>query len=373
MARPVLHNEFCDKLGIDYPIFLAGMGVGGMATPPELAAAVSAAGGLGVMGCSALSPEETRRRIRKVREITDKPFGIDLLIPAKIADAPNSRTEVRDEIKKRWPEHYAFVQELITRFGLEPADHEDETVVNIEFAESIIEVVLEEKVPLFAAGLGDPGIIIPRGHEQGMFVMGLSGSVRNAERQIRAGVDAVIAQGTEAGGHTGRIANFPLIPQVVDAVSPTPVVAAGGIADGRGVAAALALGAQAAWIGTAFLVAEECQLPDQNKDQILAGDSWSFEVNRTWTGKTVRSFANEVTKAWDESGLDQLQTPYQRILIEDFIVAARKAGRDDLCLNAAGQIGGMLTERKPAARIMSELVEGAIEVLDGLQTRIQTR
>lgn len=370
MKKPVLHNAFCDLLGIEYPIMLAGMGVFGRATPPKLVAAVSKAGGLGVMGCSGLSPEETRRRIREVRSLTDKPFGVDMLLPAKISESAPTRSGVQEQLRQRYPEHVAFVKGLIKKFGLTEVEFGNEIVINNEYARSVLDVVVEEKVPVFAAGLGDPGMIIPEGHAQGMKIFGLSGSVRNAVRQKKSGVDGVIAQGTEAGGHTGKIAAFPLIPQVVDAVSPTPVIAAGGIADGRGVAAALSLGAQAAWIGTAFLVAEESAIFDANQAQILEGDSESFQVSRIWTGKTVRTFYGDVSKAWDESGLVPLDAPYQRILMEDFIAAAEKAGRYDLTLNAAGQIGGMLKKRKPAAQIMEELVEGAVENIRRLQSNI---
>ncbi|MCG3186781.1 MAG: putative monooxygenase [Rhodocyclaceae bacterium] len=364
MARAVLHNAFCDELGIEYPIILAGMGVGGRATPPALVAAVSEAGGAGILGCSGLSPEETRRRIHEVRRLTDKPFGVDLLLPAKIAGSAPTRSGVREEIRQRYPEHYAMVRAMIREFGLPEAYPEDEIVVNIEYAEKVLEVVVDEKVPIFAAGLGDPSILIPRGHAQGMKIFGLSGSVRNAVRQKKSGVDAVIAQGTEAGGHTGAVATFPLIPQVVDAVAPTPVIAAGGIGDGRGVAAALALGAQAVWIGTAFLVAEECEIYAENKRQILDSDSESFRVTKVWTGKTVRTFQNDVVKAWEQAGLKTLDTPHQRILLEDLTASATKAGRYDLILNPAGQVSGMLKQSKPAKQIMEELVAGTIEDLN---------
>jgi nitronate monooxygenase len=212
MVRPVLHNAFCDSLGIEYPIFLAGMGVGGRATPPKLVAAVSQAGGCGVLGCSGLSPEETRRRIRAVRSLTDRPFGVDLLLPARIANAPDTRSGVRDEIKRRYPEHAAFVQTLIQRYQLPAVQPADETVVNIEYAKSVLDVVFEEGVPIFAAGLGDPDFLLPRARAQGMKLIGLSGSVRNAVRQRKSGVDAIVAQGTEAGGHTGTVASLPLDP-----------------------------------------------------------------------------------------------------------------------------------------------------------------
>jgi len=367
MSRAVLHNAFCDAWGIEVPIFLAGMGVGGRATPPALVAAVSQAGGLGVLGCSGLSPEETRRRIRAVRALTDKPFGVDLLLPARIADAPPTRSAVRDEIRARFPRHAAFVQELIRRYGLPDVKPADETVVNIEYAKSVLKVIFDERVPVFAAGLGDPDFLLERARAQGMKLIGLSGSVRNAVRQKKTGVDAIVAQGTEAGGHTGTVASLPLIPQVVDAVSPTPVLAAGGIADGRGIVAALALGAQAVWIGTAFLVADEGELFDACKDQIVASDSEAFRISKIWTGKTVRAFHGEISQAWAESGLPTLETPHQRILMEDFLAAALAAGRHDLFYNIAGQAGGLVKGRRPAKDIMADLVDGAVEQLRRLQ------
>lgn len=370
-VRPVLSTRLSDRLGAEYPIFLAGMGVWGMATPPRLVAAVSEAGGIGVLGCSGLSPEEIRRRIREVRSLTDKPFGVDLLLPASLAPASTTRSGVRAELERDHPKHMAFLQELLRRFDLPERPVQDDIVLSSEFVERQIAVTLEEEVPIFAAGLGDPARVVERARAQGMVVMGLSGSVRNARRQVAAGVDVVVAQGTEGGGHTGRIATLPLVPQTVDAVAPTPVVAAGGISDGRGVAASLALGAEGAWIGTAFLVAEESGLPDYLKDQIVAGDSSAFDVTRWWTGKTLRALGNPVAEAWSESGLEALPTPHQRVLMEDFLESVKVAGRWELFMNAAGQGGGMVRERRSAAEIMASLVTGAVAALDGLRDRMR--
>ncbi|MGD8809494.1 MAG: nitronate monooxygenase, partial [Gammaproteobacteria bacterium] len=256
MARPVFRTRLCDILGIEYPILLAGMGSRGKATPAALVAAVSEAGGMGVIGGSGLPAEELQSVIREVRKLTDKPIGVDLLLPASLAKgAGTTRTEVRRQLNEKFPEHVAFVKSLMAKYDLPEVYVDNEAVVSTNLIESQVRVVMEEDVQVFAAGLGDPSWIVPQAHERGMTVMGLAGTPRNAERQKAAGVDIVVSQGHEAGGHTGRIANFPLIPQVVDAVAPTPVVAAGGIADGRGIAAALALGAIGAWVGTAFLLA----------------------------------------------------------------------------------------------------------------------
>ena len=367
MGGAVLHTSLCDLLEIEYPIFLAGMASRGNATPPGLVAAVSNAGGLGVMGASGLSLEKIRRRIQEIRSLTAKPFGVDLLLPASLAQAEETRSVVRRQLVKEYPKHVEFVHDLMRQFDLPDIQVEEETLLSPKHIQAQVEVVLEERVPVFAAGLGDPAWVVPLAREQGMKVIGLAGSVRNAQRHVKAGVDIVVAQGTEAGGHTGKIANFPLIPQVVDAVKPVPVVAAGGIADGRGVAAALALGALGAWVGTAFLVAEECLLPDPQKEQILGGSSEEFVSSRTYSGKTARNYRNVIIEAWERSDLDPLPMPLQGVLMEDFTAAAREAGRYDLVNNPSGQIGGMVIERKPAARIMDELIGGAVEIIQGLQ------
>ena len=370
MAKPALHTSICDLLGVEYPIMLAGMGGRGTATPPPLVAAVSNAGGFGVMGGSGLSPERIRSNIREIRSLTSKPFGVDLLLPASLAEADETRSEVRQRLRRDYPKHVEFVRSLVKEFDLPDVSVDNEFVLTPKQIEEQVHVVLEEKVPVFAAALGDPSWVVPLAREQGIIVMGLVGSVRHAIRQVDAGVDVVVAQGHEAGGHTGRIANFPLIPQVVDAIAPVPVVAAGGIADGRGVAAALALGAVGAWVGTAFLAAEESEIPAAHQEQILIGRSEDFVVTRSYTGKTARDYKNVVIDAWGRSGLDPLPMPLQEVLVEDFVKAAEQAGRYDLTNNPAGQIGGMLKERKPAAQIMDELVRGAVDVLESLQHSI---
>ena len=371
MAKPTLHTSICDFLDIEYPVILAGMGGKGRATPPPLVAAVSNAGGLGVMGASALSAEEVDRRIREIRSMTSKPFGVDVLLPASLADAEETRSAVRLKLHQEYPKHVEFMHSLMKEFDLPDVRVEDEIVISPGQIKEQVDVVLEEKVPVFAAGLGDPAWVVPLAREQGVKTIGLVGTVRAAMRQVKAGVDVVVAQGYEAGGHTGRIANFPLIPQVADAVSPTSVLAAGAISDGRGLAAALALGAVGAWVGTAFLTAEECWLPEVHKQQILDGSSSDFVITRSYTGKTARDYKNVVIDAWDNSGLDPLPMPLQGVLMQDFVEAAEVAGRYDLTNNPAGQGGGMLKEFKPAAQIMDEMIRGAVEVLGGLQGSLQ--
>ena len=250
-----LKTSLCDVLGIEHPIIQAGMGWDsrGSTTPPKLVAAVSNAGGLGVIGGSPLQPEFIRERIRATRELTDRPFGVDITLP-RLAQTPFADVgNVREFLERTHPDHVSFVHEAIEEFGLETQGPDPWSKVKTpDMVQRQLDVILEEGVQVLAVGLGDTAQVVPLAHDRGMKVLALCGNVKQAVGHAANGVDVVIAQGYEAGGHTGRIANFPLIPQVVDAVRPTPVVVAGGIADGRGLAAALSLGAVGVWCGTVF-------------------------------------------------------------------------------------------------------------------------
>jgi len=284
MARKRLHTKLCDLLGIEYPVLLAGMGqVAGV----ELTAAVSNAGGLGVLGASVMTLDQMREAIHKIRELTDKPFGVDLLLPAMeqfdgtaaVMDSGESISseKVQEMIKSILPKPLQeYVAGLTEEMGVADVEIDaDEAMFGISMDITIlhpqeaVQILLEEKVPVFASGLGNPGFMVPDAHAQGMKVIGLVGNVKNARRMKDAGVDIVIAQGHEAGGHTGRIGTLALVPQVVDAVDPIPVVAAGGIGDGRGLAASLALGAVGVWTGTAFIATEEADEYDFQKQKIV--------------------------------------------------------------------------------------------------------
>lgn len=371
--RPKFHTQLCDLLEIEYPIMLAGMGSMGKATPPALVAAVSNAGGIGVIGGAGLEPETIRQKIRETRALTDKPIGVDLLLPVNLdAKAEPTRSSLRAQIERDYPKHYAFMRDQLEKNGIAEVLVESETVVSNAQTRKQVDVVLEEDVQVFAAGLGDPSWVTPMAHEKGMTVIGLAGSPRNAERHAAAGCDIIIAQGYEAGGHTGKIASFPLIPQVVDAVAPIPVVAAGGIADGRGIAAALSLGAIGVWIGTAFIVAEEGETHAENKQQIIDGHSQQFDPQRWYTGKPSRLFGNDYIKAWEASGLDPLPLPYQRVITDDFNESVAAAGKLELHMNPAGQISGMITETKPAKQIMEDLVTGTIASLNEMRDKVVT-
>jgi NAD(P)H-dependent flavin oxidoreductase YrpB (nitropropane dioxygenase family) len=177
------------------------------------------------------------------------------------------------------------------------------------------------------------------------------------------GADYVVAQGTEAGGHTGRIGTLALLPQVMEAVAPTPVIAAGGIAGGRALAGVLATGAAAAWCGTAFLVADEANQPELQKQRILDAAAEDTTVTRLYSGKTMRNISNPLIEAWEREGLTALPMGAQNFLIRDLVHSIRKAGRHELLMNAAGQTSGMLKRLRPAADILADMVAEAAEIL----------
>lgn len=362
-----LHTPLCSMFDITYPILLAGMGGRGHATPPALVAAVSEAGGMGFIGGSGLTADTIRQRIREVRALTDKPFGVNCLLPASMdVDAVSDEAEMRDRLERDHPDHVAFVAELIEAYQL-PEVPLRMHLMSPQAIKEQIDVVIEEAPAAFASGLGDASSVIPQAKEAGIQVLGLVGSVRHVARQVEAGVDLIVAQGYEAGGHTGKIANFALIPQVVDAADPVPVVAAGGIGDGRGVAAGLALGAVGVWVGTAFLLAAESQWNTMHQDEIRRGRSEDFVITRAYTGKTARDYRNEIIERWEERGLKPLPMPLQGALMEPFVAAAEAAGRYDLVNNPSGQIAGMLDRVRPAHDIVQDLVDGATQVIDRLQ------
>ena len=372
-----LHTPLCDFLGIEYPIVLAGMAAGGnqttAPTPIKLVAAVSNAGGLGVMGDSFADLDELDAGIKELRRLVgDRPFGVDFLLPAARAELSSSNKEdVYAQLERDYPKHVAVVDSLIEEHGLERGALSPAEPMTTDLLNRKVEVLLDNRVPVFAAALGDPAFMTERAHAQGMKVIGMAGAVRHAERQVAANVDIVAAQGTEAGGHTGYISTFVLVPQIVDAVAPMPVLAAGGIGSGRHLAAALSLGAQGVWVGTAFLTSEETNIPDAHQKQILGGTSSQFTVSKFASGKQQRSYHNVVKDAWEQSGLQPLQMPLQGLVQEPFAQAARAAGRWDLIGNPSGQIGGMLNERRPAKQILMDMVEEARETIEELQQRVR--
>jgi len=304
-----LHTELCDLLGIKYPIIQGGMA---WVSTAELAAAVSEAGGLGIIGAGNAPGEVVRQQIRKAKELTQKPFGVNV-------------------------------------YYLSP------------FVEEVIDAVVEERVAVITTGAGNPGKHIPRLKEAGIKTIPVVAAVALAKRLEKAGVDAVIAEGMECGGHTGELTTMALVPQIVDAVQ-VPVIAAGGIADGRQFAAALCLGARGVQMGTRFICAEECTV-HTNYKQAVIGAKDRDTVLTGYPGHYVRVLKNKLTKEFeklaragaDEAEFDRLGTGRLR--------AAAVEGDVQMGSVMAGQVAAMVSKIQPAAEIIEEVIGEARQVL----------
>lgn len=379
MTRPVLRTRICDLFGIEYPVLLAGMGptVGesnhGVAGP-ELVAAVSNAGGLGVLGGTGYGPDEMEQAIKDIRALTDRPFGIDILLPvlgpkgaaAGDATAPkNLQALIPDG-------HRQAVEQLRQHLGLPEvprAEARERSADDPGMASALfdpqgqIDVIVGMGVPVLATGLGDPGPFMRQLRDAGTTVISLVGNVKGARRVLGSGVDAVVAQGTEAGGHTGRVGTMALVPQVIDAAGSTPVIAAGGIGDGRGLAAALAMGAEGVWCGTVFIATEEARQERSRKERIVAADDEGTKISRIYSGKTMRNITNPLIDAWEESGIKALPMGMQSALIAPLLKGAEAAGHPEWSMLAAGQVSGLVKAIRPAGEVLAEMVAEAADIL----------
>ena len=324
--------------------------MGGVALA-ELAAAVSEAGGLGLLGLTSFSPQEIESEIRRVRQLTAKPFGVGLLFPIDLpASAPLIPPSFPDFLAPLW-ERVRALPAPPSRAGL-----------TLDLVRAQLDVVVRECVPLLACGLGSPEWVVERAHAAGVKVASLVGSVRAAKSVEALGVDLIVAQGHEAGGHVGAAATLTLIPQVVDTVR-TCVVAAGGIGDGRGVAAALALGAQGVWIGTRLLATPEAQTSAAHKERVLTLNDEDTVVSRAYSGKPSRVIRNTFTRLWRQHEGDILPMPAQRMWMEPIAARARVAGIIDIGNFPTGQVAGLVREIKPAGEVIRELVRDTVDVI----------
>ncbi len=310
-----LHTPICDYFGIEYPIFLAGMGG---VTTAQLVAAVSNAGGLGIIGAATMGPDDLREEIHRTRELTDKPFAVDLLAP------------IPDQIRPQF------------------------------------EVIFQEDVRIFVAGLAVPAEFMDEMHEREMKIVVMCGKVRHAEKSEAAGADVVAAQGTEAGGHTGEVGTMALVPQVVDAVN-IPVLAAGGLADGRGLVASLALGAQGAIFGTRFVASEESQAASGYRKAIVHARDDSTVRTRSFPGKAARTIRNARTDEWEAKAEEIQPFPFQASIsaqegVMDYMGLGDRFDPNRMFL-PAGQSAGLIHEIKPAAQIFQDIVREAEETI----------
>lgn len=320
MEVKMLKSPICEILGIKYPIFQGGMA---WIADGELAAAVSSAGGLGIISAMNANADYLKGQIQKARSLTDKPFGVNIMLMSP-------------------------------------------------YVNEVAEIVAQEKVAVVTTGAGSPQKYMPRWIEAGIKVIPVVASVAMAKRAEKYGATAVIAEGEESGGHIGELTTMAIVPQVRYAVS-IPVIAAGGIADGRGFAASLMLGACAAQLGTRFLVATECNVHRNYKEMVLsAGDISTVTTGRRFGGNTCRSIKNNFTRCFIKDEYDPEATA--EIVANLGVGALRKAAvegnKQDGCF-LAGQISGLVKKEQPAAEIIEEIVAEAEALLKGAQSWVK--
>jgi NAD(P)H-dependent flavin oxidoreductase YrpB (nitropropane dioxygenase family) len=367
-----MRTELCERLGIEFPIFA-------FTHCRDVVAAVSQAGGFGVLGAVGFSAEQLEVELKWIDEhVGDKPYGVDIVIPGKYAgqgelDVDKLEAQLRAAIPHG---HREFAAKLLADHGV-PELPEGEKARELlgwtaATAGPQVETALRhDKVRVIANALGTPPEdVIKEIQNAGRLVGALCGSVHHAKSHKAAGVDFIIAQGTEGGGHTGDIGSVVLWPQVIDAVAPTPVLAAGGIGSGRQMAAAIALGAQGVWTGSIWLTVEEAESPPAQMDSFLKATSRDTVRSRAWTGKPCRMLRNEWTDAWgQEDTPDPLGMPLQFMVTADAVSRThRYAGKaQEVAFNPVGQIVGTMNEIKSVREVIVEMVEEYLDAAERIQ------
>jgi NAD(P)H-dependent flavin oxidoreductase YrpB (nitropropane dioxygenase family) len=354
-----VNTKLAKDMGLEFPIFA-------FTHCRDVAAEVSKAGGLGVLGVAGHSLENLRAELEWIEsEVGDKPYGVDLLLPSKFVGS-DSGGEGGAKLDAHIPEgHRKFLDKLLEDHNVPalPADARvsPEFSVGYEQQREVIELVFEFNISLIASALGPPPQwMIDRAREKGVKVAALAGTVEHARRHVEAGVDIVVAQGYEAGGHTGEVSTLVLVPEVVDAVAPIPVLAAGGIGNGRQLTAGLALGAQGVWTGSVWLTTEEAETHPVVKEKFLQASSSDTVRSRSQTGKPARQLRSAWTDAWDDpQNPDPLPMPLQPRLIREAQARINRSshknpGARELSNYFVGQVVGSLNHVKSVRSVMEE-------------------
>jgi NAD(P)H-dependent flavin oxidoreductase YrpB (nitropropane dioxygenase family) len=367
-----MRTPVCDLLGIEFPIVA-------FSHCRDVVAAVTNAGGLGVLGAGTHSPEHLEMELTWIdQEVRGRPYGVDLLLPAKYEGADSGGLD-REAIAARLPAgHRAFVADLLRRYqvpelpeGADKVGRLDMSPVSPIGYEPLLDVAFDHPIRLIASALGAPPASLvrrSRGAER-CVVAALAGTPEHARRHVERGAELIVAQGTEAGGHTGEIATMVLVPDVVDVVAPVPVLAAGGIASGRQLAAAMALGAQGAWCGSVWLTTEEAETEPVVKQKFLAATARDTVRSRSITGKPARMLRSAWTAEWDsEQAPATLPTPLQSALIAEAQMrithGGTQAGSAELANYFVGQVVGRLDRVTSCRRVLLDMVTEYAEVLE---------
>jgi NAD(P)H-dependent flavin oxidoreductase YrpB (nitropropane dioxygenase family) len=348
----------------------------------DVVAAVSRAGGVGVLGAAFSPPEDLDVELKWIAEHADgKPFGVDVLMPRTFAGSVGGGADPSKLVEAITPAHRKFVLDVLAEYGVEPPEapeqrRETSDFVNpLKHAERLVDVAFSHPIALVASGLGPPTPEwVDRARKTGVHVAALAGRVDHARKSVEAGADLIIAQGYEAGGHTGEIASMVLIPEVVDAVAPVPVLGAGGIGRGRQMAAAMALGAEGVWCGSVWLTTEEAETHPVVKEKFLAAGSADTVRSRGRTGKPARQLRSAWTDAWERADSPgTLPMPLQTFLAEPALRKAHATAQTSkdspawqLATYYVGQIVGSMNSEKKTSQVVYELIEEFVEATDRL-------
>jgi NAD(P)H-dependent flavin oxidoreductase YrpB (nitropropane dioxygenase family) len=382
-----MKTAITDMFGIDVPILA-------FTHCRDVVAAVCKAGGMGVLGAAAHSPDQLEIDLKWIEdEIGDRPYGVDVIVPAKYAGSDAGGLTMQDIVGLIPDEHRQFVARLMEKYDV-PALPEDEqgsrsrsggdlsgraAPFSAAQADPLLEISLAHQPRLLVNALGPPPAhMIERVKEEGRLIGALAGKPQHAERHVAAGVDVIIAQGAEAGGHTGEVGTMVLIPEIVDAVAPVPVLGAGGIGRGRQMAAAMALGAQGVWCGSVWLTTEEAETHPVVKQKFLAASSSDTLRSRSLTGKPARQLRSAWTDEWDDPANPRpLGMPLQPILVGEARARIERAsfragsGAEQLANYFVGQIVGSMNVSKPAAQVVFDMIDEFIEAVQGLTRQLE--
>lgn len=367
-----MRTAVTDMLGIEFPILA-------FSHCRDVVAAVTNAGGLGVLGAVAHSPKQLEIDLDWIEEqVKGKPYGVDLLIPTHYVGEEDGGLDA-SSLKSLVSEgHKKWLDELLDRYGVPPLPADERDGDTREFAgmridpksmAPLLDVAFDHRISLIASALGPPPPhLVERSRKAGVPVAALAGATEHAVRHAEAGADLIIAQGTEAGGHTGQVATMVLVPEVVDAVAPVPVLAAGGIGRGRQIAASLALGAEGVWCGSVWLTTEEAETPPVVKEKYVAAGSSDTVRSRSITGKPARMLRTPWTDEWEAAGSPgTLPMPLQPMLVGEALQRINRVahhegtGAHDLVTYFVGQIVGNMNAIKPTRTVVLDMIEEFID------------
>jgi NAD(P)H-dependent flavin oxidoreductase YrpB (nitropropane dioxygenase family) len=386
-----MRTAVTDMFGIDVPILA-------FSHCRDVVAAVTKAGGMGVLGAAAHSPTQLEIDLDWIEaEIGDRPYGVDLIVPARYEGSDEGGLSIETVRGLIPPEHVAFVADILRRYEVpELPDRDDDgepssrggpvgdagagMIFSAERAGPQLDIALARRTALVVNALGPPTPdMIDRAKAEGRLVGALAGAAQHAERHVHAGVDLIVAQGYEAGGHTGQIGTMVLLPEIVDAVGDVPVLGAGGIGRGRQMAAAMALGAAGVWCGSVWLTTEEAETHPVVKEKFLAATSADTVRSRSRTGKPARQLRSAWTDEWDDPDTPMpLGMPMQPVLVDAALqridrAAHRKgSGAERLANYYVGQIVGAMNQSKPAAQVVYEMIDEFIEATQSLARQLET-